>query len=213
MDFGSDKIRFLNHKQFTLNRDLYHDTVLYQAGNNYELHQYMLPCMHAYGGIVELHDVNLGGVYSMLIERLVAHAKRLQLLSCITMVCMYPELRFFLWYKFLKPLYDKQQYLDRHMYRKSLLVRKERLIIVRDEFPVRYFRLPSRKCRIITYGIGIKDLPDDSQKSAIRKRFKITHDAFVLVSAGIINSIKKIAWLYNNRDYLLRGARAPGSTR
>lgn len=192
MDFGSDKINFFNHAVFPRNKHLYKGAVLFQAGNNYEFHGYMLPYIRDYGGIVELHDVKIPGIYSKLIERFSAQIKKFQLRQCLRMVLDFPELRFFLWYRFVKPLYDKDQYLDRHLYRKSLLVRKARLIIVRDKYPVRHFRLPGRKCRIITHGIDIKDAPDESEISGIRKRFNIKKDAFLLVSAGIINSIKKI---------------------
>jgi glycosyltransferase involved in cell wall biosynthesis len=192
MDFGSDKINFFNHTVFPQNNHLYNGAVLFQAGNNYEFHGYMLPYIRDYGGIVELHDVKISGIYANLIKRFSAHIKKFQLHQCIQLIMDYPELRFFLWYRFLRPLYDKDQYLDRHLYRKSLPVRKARLIIVRDNYPVHHFRLPGRKCRIITHGIDIKDLPDEFEKSKIRKRFSIKEDAFVLVSAGIINSIKKI---------------------
>lgn len=192
MDFGSDRVRFFSHAMFPQNRELYGGAVLYQAGNNYDFHGYMLPYIRDYSGIVELHDVRITGIYAALIERFSSHLKKFQLRRCLRMIRDYPELRFFLWYRFVQPLYEKDSYLDRHLYRKSLPVRKARLVIVRDSYPVHHFRLPEYKCRIITHGIDIKELPREPEKSRIRKRFKIKEDAFVLVSAGIINSIKKI---------------------
>lgn len=191
MDFGPGRLRFINHREFPGSRASY-AAVLYQTGNNFEFHGYMFPYLYAYGGIVELHDVKLSGIYSQISHRLMEHAKALHLLQVVKMIVMYPELRYFLWYKFLKPWCSKDYYLDRHLYRKSFMVRRADMIIVRDEHPVNYFRLPARKCRVITHGIDIKELPGEERKAAIRRRFNMDAKAFVLVSAGIINSIKKI---------------------
>ncbi|MBP7736184.1 MAG: glycosyltransferase family 4 protein [Spirochaetes bacterium] len=187
----SDAVRLLNHRLFHENRDLYH-AVLYEVGNNYEFHSYMLPYIHACGGIVEFHDVNTSGIYAKIIKDLAGHLKKLRLLRFITTVAVYPELRFFLWYKLIRPFREKNAFLDRHLYRKSMMVRKAAMVIVHDDFMRNHFRLPARKTRIITHGIDIRKLPSESEKAAIRRRMKIGKSAFVLVSAGLINSIKKI---------------------
>ncbi len=190
-DIGLDNVRFLNHGLFHRNKDLYH-AVLYEFGNNYEFHSYMLPYIHAYGGIVEFHDVNTSGIYAKIIRQLADHLKKLRLLQFITTAALYPELRFFLWYKFMGPFRDKNAFLDRHLYRKSMVVRKAGMVIVHDDYMKNHFRLPPGKTRIITHGIDIRKLPTESEKAAIRRRLKIGKSDFVLVSAGLINSIKKI---------------------
>lgn len=190
-DIGLGKVRFLNHGLFHQNKDLYR-AVLYEFGNNYEFHSYMLPYIHAYGGIVEFHDINTSGIYAKIIKQLADHLKKLRFIRFFATVAVYPELRFYLWYKFMGPFRDKNAFLDRHLYRKSMAVRKARHIIVHDDYVKNHFRLPAGKTTVITNGIDIRKLPTESEKAAIRRRFGIGRDDFVLVSAGLINSIKKI---------------------
>ncbi|MBP7738450.1 MAG: glycosyltransferase [Spirochaetes bacterium] len=190
--FESPGFRIINHEKFHRNHYIY-DTILFKVGDDYRHHSYMFPYVRRYGGIVELDDAKLNQIYIHIIEKIRGYLRKRKLLSCLRLCAAHPELRYYAWHKMLRPLSNrnKEAYLDRYLYRKSFLVKKARSIIVRDQNPVLYYRLPRRKCSIIEKGSEINSLTGPQDNLKIRKRFDIPKNAFVMILGGETASMVK----------------------
>ena len=189
--FSHANVRILNHAHFHQNA-LFYNTVFYQLGNHFGFHGYMLPYLKKYGGIVEMHDIRIQGIYSYIIDRLREYLKKAKLWKVAWLFISYPELNYFIAAKILKPFVSKKTIMNRCFYRNSFTVRNAKKIIIRDMSICSRFSLPEKKCSFIIHGIDIKPLPDESSINQTRRRLNIKPGQFVIVTAGIIHNSKRI---------------------
>ncbi len=190
-DFQLPTVRILNHNFFRMN-SMYYNAIFYQMGNNYEFHSYLIPYLIKYGGIVEMHDIRIQGVYARIIDSLKENLLKFNVIQIIKAMMRFPELAFFFIGKMFSSATRKEKWLDRHLYGKSFAVRKSKRIIIRDTSLVTRFGLPEKKCSIIIHGMDVKTLPDKAEQERIRTRLNIKKKQFVIVTAGIIHNSKRI---------------------
>jgi len=217
----SPGFRIINHEKFYRNHYIY-DTVLYKVGDDYLHNKYMFPYIRRYGGIVELDDAKLNKTYLHIIEELKQSIRERRFIRGLRICFLYPSLRYYAWYKIVKPLfrYNKELYLDRHLYRKSFLVKKADSIIVRDQHPVRHYRLPGRKCTVLAKGCEISSFADGTDLTKIRRRLRIPRNAFVMIVMGddgalpgagaLIKALASIRKQVPALHCVLAGDRSPG---
>lgn len=186
--YKHERIRLIEHSLFTKNAGTY-KSILYQMGNNYEFHYYMMPYIKRYGGVVEMHDILIGSIYGKLSSNLKIAIKEMSLASILHHLKIHPELRFIAYKKFL---WKSNLYLENKLYSRILPIRKADKIIIRDEENLKRFNLPKKKCIIIKHGITLIPLADEGTRRKIRKSLDIPEDAFLIVSAGIIHNNKRI---------------------
>lgn len=186
--YRHERIRIIDHLMFNKNVSFY-KTILYQMGNNYEFHYYMIPYIKRYGGVVEMHDILINAIYNRLSTNFKSAIQGICLRSVSHYLISYPELRF---YAYKKLLGKDHQYLEKKLYSRTLPVRKADRIIIRDYENIKRFNLPKRKCSIIIHGVTIGSLADENRRKKIRKSLGIPADAFVVLSAGIIHNNKRI---------------------
>ncbi len=177
--------RIIKHDKFYRNHYIY-DTILYKVGDDYRHHSYMFPYVRKYGGVVELDDAKLNKTYIHIIGEMKSNLLKGNLFRFLRMCLAYPEIRYYAWYKLMRPLgnRNKELYLDRNLYRKSFLVRKAKSIIIRAQHPLHHYRLPGGKCSVIAKSSEINNFADGPNSSKIRRRFKIPKNAFIMIVMG-----------------------------
>lgn len=217
----SPGFRVIRHEKFYRNHYIY-DTVLYKVGDDYRRNKYMFPYVRRYGGIVELDDAKLNKTYLQIIEELKRSMREKRFIQSLRICFLYPSLRYYAWYKIVKPLfgYNKELYLDRHLYRTSFLVKKADSIIVRDQHPVRHYRLPGRKCTVLAKGCEISSFADGTDLAKVRRRLRIPKNAFVMIVLGddsalpgagaLIKALASVRKQVPALHCVLTGDRSPG---
>jgi glycosyltransferase involved in cell wall biosynthesis len=184
----SEQVRIINHKYFSMNR-YYYKSILYEMGNNWDFHSYMIPYIKRHPGVVELHDVALHAIYNELLSELLYNIKNKSFIKTLKIIISYPELVYYIIQKiFKKPI----QYIEKNVFRNSIIIKKATKYIIRDESNIERFNLAKRKSIEIPHGIDILPLISESEKRNIRTQFNIPCDTFVCISAGIIHQNKRI---------------------
>lgn len=183
------RVRILNHELFHKNYYTY-DAVLYEMGNFYDFHYYMIPYLRRYGGTAELHDVKNDALYDRLFSELNASFKNGRFFNFLRLLYRFPELRFFIWRRLFG--IGGSEYLRERLYRHSVLVRKADSFIVRDDSVIKRFKLPRKKANVVVHGIRIDPLPSRNEIVSIKKRLRLADFDFVVVSAGLVQKNKRI---------------------
>lgn len=183
------RVRILNHQLFHKNHYTY-DAVLYEMGNFYDFHHYMIPYIRRYGGTVELHDVKNNALYSRLFSELKKSFQKKKYLNFLRLIYRFPELIFVVLQRLL---YDGgTEYLPERLHGCSVLVRKAKKIILRDDSVIKRFRLPVKKSNMVIHGIRIDPPLSKKEIVSIKKRLHLVKSSFVIVSAGLVQKNKRI---------------------
>jgi glycosyltransferase involved in cell wall biosynthesis len=160
-------------------------SIIYQLGNN-ALHAYMLPFIEHYPGIVVLHDYSLLGLYRLLAQKFgEAYSCKLRFKH------EYPDADSNCW-DHLQSL-DTLSHFDFPM--THTLLRYSRRIVTHSRWLSSQLEeiagLPP--IEVVPMGAAFNHvLADRPGKAELRRRYYLPEDAFVIVSMGVINRLKRL---------------------
>ncbi len=182
-----DRFAVFDHSAFVkMQAEKPYDAILYHVGNN-TLHAYELPYARAYPGFVVMHDSSL-----LAVERVLAQRQGQRHAARIRFAAEHPEADASAWED------DRRlNELDfaRFPMTRSLLESSRAVIVHSEWLRDRVDELTAGRCRAVVVPHGISLLHADAPRPSrqdLRRRFLVPGDAFVVVSVGVVNWLKRI---------------------